>query len=94
MSRYINVKDTPSSYTTEWKFQFVLTIGKAKIANVIQHTRSCSSYWAAICFYLINQSCGLYIAFGTFFFYILWRDSCEIFLIHEEQFALVSKPMH
>jgi len=22
-----------------------------QIVNVIQHTRSCSSYWAAICFY-------------------------------------------
>ena len=66
-SRYINVKDTPSSYTTEWKFQCVLTIGKAKIANVIQHTRSCSSYWAVICFYFINQPCALYIAFATFF---------------------------
>jgi len=58
--------------------------------NVIQHTRSCSSYWAAICFYLISQPCALYIAFGTFFL----RDSCEIFLIHEEQFALLSKSMY
>ena len=35
--------------------------------NVIQHFRSCSSYWATICFYFINQPCALYIAFGTFF---------------------------
>jgi len=26
--------------------------------------------------------------------YVFLRDSCEIFLIHEEQFALVSKSMY
>ena len=42
--------------------------------NVIQHTRSCSSYWAAICFYLINQPCALYIAFGTFFLVVKYFE--------------------
>jgi len=32
----------------------------AKIVNVIQHARSCLSiYWAAICFYSINQPCAV-----------------------------------
>ena len=46
-------------------------LGKAKIVNVIQHTRSCSSYWAAICFYLINEPCALYIAFGSFYLHFV-----------------------
>ena len=68
-SRYINVEDTPSSYTTEWKFQCVLKRGKAKIVNVIQHIRSCSSHWAAVV--LFDQStmriiqCVWYV-FSTF----------------------------
>jgi len=45
----------------------------AKIVNVIQHTRSCSSvYWAAICFYFINQPCALYIAFDKCF------NNCDV----------------
>jgi len=68
----------------------------AKIVNVIQHTRSCSStYWEAIHFYFINQPYALYIAFDKCF-------NCDVvvetslyiaFLIINEK-ILHSKVMH
>jgi len=90
-SRYINVKDTPNSHTTEWKLQCGL-IGKAKIVNVVQHTYSCSSCWTAMCFYFINQPWALYIAFRTFFLHSVtwylwnisnsWRTVCIGIQVH------------
>ena len=56
------------------KLHCSLTIGKAKFANVIQHTRSCLSiYWAAICFHFINQPCAVHIAFDKCFY-----NSCDV----------------
>jgi len=69
----------------------------AKIVDVIQHTRSCSSiYWAAICFYFINQPCALYIAFDKCFYNcdVVVETSLYItFLIINEK-ILHSKVMH
>jgi len=67
-----------------------LTIDKAKIANVIQHTRSCLSiYWAAICFYYINQPRTLHIAFNKCFYNcdVVFEKSLYITFLIKKKFA-------
>ena len=69
----------------------------AKIVDVIQHTRSCSSiYWAAICIYFINQPYPWYIAFDKCFYncdVVVERSLYIAFLIINEK-SLHSKVMH
>ena len=71
------------------KLLYSLTTGKAKVTNVIQHTRSCLSiYWTAICFHFISQPCAWYTAFDKCFHTcdVLFEKPLYItFLIHKKK---------
>jgi len=70
---------------------------QGKNGDVIQHTRTCLSlYWAAWCFYFVNQPCALYSSRLVCCFYIcevVVAKCCTLytFLTLKEQFTLVSK---
>jgi len=51
--------------------------------NVIQHTRSCSSHWTALCFYFIHQPRASYIAFCSSFSAFCDVMVVKYFLIQE-----------
>jgi len=85
-------KTTTSKSTQVYNLKLLWSLkGKAKIANVIRHTRSCLSInLAAICFYLINQPCASYIAFDKCFYncdIVAEKSLYILFLIHKKQFA-------